>query len=152
MRITILSIGKWKPGPEMALFREYVKRLPWQVALVEKKELSALSGEKKKAEEGKLLLAAAPKEGRRIALDETGKLLTSMQWAAELSRLRDTGEDRVSFFIGGSDGLSAELRATCHALWSLGALTWPHYLVRALLAEQLFRAHTIQTNHPYHRA
>jgi 23S rRNA (pseudouridine1915-N3)-methyltransferase len=151
MRITILSIGKWKPGPETQLFQEYVRRTPWKIALVEKKELSDLSGDRKKTKEGRLLLAAAPRDGHKIALDEKGKHFTSREFAARLGRMRDEGADTLSFFIGGSDGLSQELRETCDAVWSLSAMTIPHYLVRVMLSEQLYRACTILSGHPYHR-
>ncbi len=151
MRIAILSIGKGKPGPEADLYAQYVKRLPWKVTLIEKKELSALQGERKKSEEGALLLTAAGKQERKVALDERGKSLSSQAFAKQLGGWADQGVRDIAFFIGGSDGLGDEVRDASDFVLSLGALTWPHYLVRALLAEQLYRAHTILTGHPYHR-
>jgi len=86
-----------------------------------------------------------------IALDERGKSLTSPAFAQLMGRLRDEGESRVMFVIGGSDGLPGALRARAKNVLSFGSQTWPHLLVRAMLAEQLYRAVTILSGHPYHR-
>ena len=86
-----------------------------------------------------------------IALDERGKSLTSPAFAQLMGRLRDEGESRVMFVIGGSDGLPGALRARARSVLSFGSQTWPHLLVRAMLAEQLYRAVTILSGHPYHR-
>jgi 23S rRNA (pseudouridine1915-N3)-methyltransferase len=87
-----------------------------------------------------------------IALDERGKSLTSPDFAQLIGRLRDDGESRLVFVIGGSDGLPAAVRTRARSVLSFGSQTWPHLLVRAMLAEQLYRAVTILSGHPYHRA
>ena len=104
------------------------------------------------AREGEALLAAVPDGARIVALDERGKSQTSEAFAKRLGIWRDDGVRAVAFLIGGADGLDESLRKRADMVVSFGALTWPHMLVRALLAEQLYRAHTILTGHPYHRA
>ena len=89
---------------------------------------------------------------RLIALDMRGKSLSSEDFAALLSRWRDEGAGDLAFAIGGAEGLDDTLCAAAALTLSLGAMTWPHMLVRVMLAEQLYRAQTILTGHPYHRA
>ena len=105
---------------------------------------------KSAAEELKALEAAIPAGAHRIALDPTGKPLTSEAFAAHLARLRDQGGRATAFLIGGADGLGP-LRESAQDRISLGLQTWPHLLVRVMLAEQLYRAATILSGHPYHR-
>lgn len=88
---------------------------------------------------------------RRVMLDETGKLLSSVEFARVLERWRDDGVREARFMIGAADGFDDEERAGADLLLSLGRATWPHMLARAMLAEQLFRATSILANHPYHR-
>src|SRR5690606_18149242 len=98
-----------------------------------------------------LLLKAAPPGALIVALDERGRALDSAGFAAQLARWRDAGRD-LAFLIGGADGLDDEVRAKAGFLLSLGPMTWPHQLARVLLAEQLWRAYSILSGHPYHRA
>ena len=105
---------------------------------------------KSHAEEIKALEAAIPPGAYRIALDPTGKALTSEAFAQRLAKLRDQGGRAAAFLIGGADGLGS-LRDTAEERISLGSQTWPHLLVRVMLAEQLYRAASILTGHPYHR-
>lgn len=86
-----------------------------------------------------------------IALDERGKQLDSRGFAAALGRFADDGRREIAVLIGGADGLDGETRAAADMAVSFGRLTWPHLLARVMLAEQLYRAHTILTGHPYHR-
>ena len=102
--------------------------------------------------EAELLRAAIPAAARLIALDMGGKSLPSEKFAALLGRWRDDGTRDLAFVIGGAEGLDGTLRAAADLTLSLGAMTWPHMLVRVMLAEQLYRAQTILTGHPYHRA
>jgi 23S rRNA (pseudouridine1915-N3)-methyltransferase len=95
--------------------------------------------------------AALPKGARLIALDERGKTLASGDFAALLGRWRDEGLGELAFAIGGAGGLDASLREAAALTLSFGPMTWPHLLTRALLAEQLYRAQSILTGHPYHR-
>jgi 23S rRNA (pseudouridine1915-N3)-methyltransferase len=101
--------------------------------------------------EAELLRAAVPAGARLIALDEGGQALRSAELAALLGRWRDAGTAEVACLIGGANGLDDSLRREAVLVLSLGPMTWPHLLARALLAEQLFRANSILTGHPYHR-
>lgn len=152
MNIVVAAVGRAKPGPERDLFASYVARLPWRVDLkeIEIKKKIAVDGRRRL--EAAALLAAVPEGARIIALDERGKSETSEAFAKRLGRWRDDGVRGVAFLIGGADGLDESLRKRAEATLSFGAATWPHMLVRVLLAEQLYRAHTILTGHPYHRA
>lgn len=149
MKLLILAIGKAKPGPERELYAEYIRRLLWKVELKELELKKDLPAQKRKEEEGALLLAAAGK-ARIIALDEHGKTLSSREFATEMKRAQDEAED-VAFVIGGADGLAKEVLARAKLSLSFGRMSWPHMLVRPMLAEQLYRAHTLLTGHPYHR-
>jgi len=104
-----------------------------------------------KEQEGELLLAALPRGAKVIALDEIGKTMTSRDFATLLGRWQDDGAQDLAFMIGGADGLSEAARDAADVILSLGRMTWPHMLVRGLLAEQLFRAESILAGHPYHR-
>lgn len=145
-------MGKAKPGPERDLYESYRARLPWRVDLKEieiKKELAVAA---RKAREGEALLAAVPAGARMVALDERGRTETSDAFASRLGRWRDDGVRTVAFVIGGADGLDETVRRKADFVLSFGALTWPHMLVRAMLAEQVYRAQSILAGHPYHRA
>ena len=152
MNILIAAIGRAKAGPEKDLTEDYIARLPWRVNLKEieiKKEADAAT---RKAKEGAALLAAVPAGARVVVLDERGKAQSSAQFAKRLGDWRDGGVRSVAFLIGGADGHDESVRARAEMLPSFGAMTWPHMMVRAMLAEQIYRAHSILTNHPYHRA
>ncbi len=103
------------------------------------------------AREADLLLSALPKGATVVALDERGKALSSVELAHRLARWRDEGAGDIAFAIGGADGLDDAVRARADLVLSLGAMTWPHLMVRAMLAEQLYRAQQILAGHPYHR-
>lgn len=151
MGLTILAIGRLKSGPELELYRHYAARLAAPIEVRELEEKRKLSSDRLKEREGELLLAALPKGARLVALDEKGKNLTSAQFAARLGAWRDEGRADIAFAIGGADGLADSVRARADLIWSLGAPTWPHRLVRALLIEQIYRAQCILGGHPYHR-
>ena len=151
MNIVVAAVGKAKPGAERELFDQYLARLPWRVALKEVEIKKEMALETRRLREAEALLAAVPAGARIVALDERGKSEGSELFAKRLGRWRDDSVG-VAFIIGGADGLDDSLRKRADAVLSFGALTWPHMLVRAMLAEQLYRAHTILTGHPYHRA
>lgn len=151
MKLLISAIGKQKAGPELELFTTYIRRIPWSVEVKEFDIKKNLPPAEKKLAESDVLLKASDAMAYRIALDERGRTLSSQQFAALLGRLQDEGVNSIAFLIGGSDGHSPHLLNACQSSLSLGAMTWPHMLVRPLLAEQLFRAHAILTGHPYHR-
>ncbi|GAB5471256.1 MAG: 23S rRNA (pseudouridine(1915)-N(3))-methyltransferase RlmH [Rhodospirillales bacterium] len=148
-------MGRSKPGPARELFEDYRRRLvgpPWHgLELIEVEERRPLEGAERRAREGKLLLDALPKGATLIALDGRGKSLSSEAFAGLLSDKADAGTGTLAFAIGGASGFDPTVRARAGRLISLGAMTWPHMLVRVLLAEQLFRARAILTGHPYHR-
>ncbi|HET9403681.1 MAG TPA: 23S rRNA (pseudouridine(1915)-N(3))-methyltransferase RlmH, partial [Burkholderiales bacterium] len=100
--------------------------------------------------EGKRIRAALPAGCVKVVLDERGTLMRTMELARRLGRWRESGRD-VAFIVGGADGLDAGVKQSADFAWSLSPLTLPHGLARVLLAEQLYRAHSILHNHPYHR-
>src|SRR4051812_46036131 len=152
MNIVIAAVGKSRGGHEQALYESYVGRLPWRIALKEIEIKKERAVDARRAREAEALLAAMPEGARVIALDERGKAEDSAAFARRIGRWRDDGVRGIGFIIGGADGLDESLRKRADAVLSFGTMTWPHMLVRALLAEQLYRAHTILTGHPYHRA
>ncbi len=152
MNIVIAAIGRARSGPEQALFDTYAGRLPWKIDVKELEIKKELAADVRRAREGELLLGAIPDGARVVALDERGKNEGSAAFATRLGRWRDDGVRTVAFLIGGADGLDEPVRKRADLLMSLGAMTWPHLLVRGLLAEQLYRAHSILSGHPYHRA
>jgi 23S rRNA (pseudouridine1915-N3)-methyltransferase len=151
MNLLIAAIGKSKPGPERVLYEHYAKRIPWKMTLKEyelKKQLPSLQ---RKEQEADLLLDAVKQADYVIALDEKGKDLNSIAFAAQLQKCQDQDRHNIAFIIGGADGLHDTIQKRADLLLSFGRLTWPHMLVRGLLAEQLYRSYSILSNHPYHR-
>ncbi len=156
MRITLAAVGRMKAGPLRNLYEHYAGRLgqgPFgSLVLKEVEERRPLPTPELIKREGRLLLDAVPPKARLIALDQNGALMTSTDLATLLGRWRDQGCTGVAFAIGGAEGLAEEVRASADRIVSLGPMTWPHLLVRALLAEQLYRAQSILSGHPYHRS
>ena len=151
MKITVIAVGKWKQSPEKDLFDTYTKRCGWHVSLIEVEEKRPLSGGELKEKEADLLLNAVPDGATLVALDERGKNITSPQFAKKISDWQVDGLSHIAFIIGGADGLAERVRQQSQFLLSFGALTWPHMLVRALLAEQIYRCEKIIQGHPYHK-
>jgi len=151
VKIVIAAIGKAKAGPEQALLNEYAKRLPWKLEVKECELRKNATGEQKKSLETQLLLDALHSVQRTIALDERGSPLSSEEFASTISKWQQEGISTLGFMIGGSDGLSDEGRKKASLMLSFGRLTWPHMMVRSMLAEQLNRASTLLSGHPYHR-
>ena len=152
MRILLIAIGKAKRGPETDLLDQYAERLPWPLDVKELNPSKDQSADVRKAKEAEAMLAAIPEGSTIIALDERGTEEGSEKFAARVGKWRDSGARTLAFLIGGADGHGEAVLKKAHHRLSLGAMTWPHMLVRGLLAEQLYRAHSILTNHPYHRA
>lgn len=155
MRLRVIAVGTKMPGWVEQGVHEYQKRLPPELKL-EFKELP-LGKRGKGADiqraiqsEGQQMLAAIGKGDTVVALDVLGKPWSTEKLAVELSEWQLSGNN-ISLLIGGPDGLAPECLALAQKKWSLSALTMPHPLVRILLAEQLYRAWTINSNHPYHR-
>ena len=152
MRLVIAAVGKMKPGADKTLFDDYVRRMSWPFALREVEEKRACPPAERTRREGELLLAQLGSGACRIVLDERGKTFGSDVFAEKLGRWRDEGRPEAVFMIGGADGHSPAVRDGADLLLSFGAMTWPHMLVRVMLAEQLYRAQSILAGHPYHRA
>lgn len=151
MRIEILTIGRARPGPERTLYQTYADRINWPLTLRELEEKHRRPSTEMKAREGALMLGALPAGAVVVVLDETGIEISSKQFAKRLGRLRDDGRATVAFLIGGASGLSDDVKARADLMLSLGRQTWPHMLVRVMLAEQIYRAQQILAGHPYHK-
>jgi 23S rRNA (pseudouridine1915-N3)-methyltransferase len=160
VRLLLIGVGRLKAGPERELFDRYFKRLAdlarttgvSGVDLREIEEGRARRPEDRRAEESRLILAAAPKGASLVLLDERGAALSSVQWASEIGKARDSAAPAYALVIGGPDGLDPSLREKAQSVVSFGAMTWPHQLVRVMAAEQLYRSLAILAGHPYHRA
>ena len=156
MRIELLAVGRLKSGPILTLFEDYVRRIKWPLFVTEVEERRRLLSPALKDREGELLLDGLDAVTRKsshpfiVALDERGTAFTSPAFAERMGSWRDQGLDPV-FVIGGADGLAPPVLERASLTLSLGAMTWPHLLVRVLLAEQLYRAQSILEGHPYHR-
>jgi 23S rRNA (pseudouridine1915-N3)-methyltransferase len=151
MRITLAAVGRWKRGLLPDLFEDYRKRLSWPLTLKEVSAKKPLEGAQLIQHEAELLAAALPEQATLVALDTGGKALSSEAFAATLGAWEDDGIGDVAFLIGGAEGLDRSLRQRADLTLSLGPMTWPHMLVRVLLAEQLYRAQAIRQGHPYHK-
>jgi 23S rRNA (pseudouridine1915-N3)-methyltransferase len=146
----LIAIGRLRDGPEAALFERYAARLRPRLTLTELPEGRGAPAEVKRREAA-ALLAAVPRGAFVIVLDGGGQTLSSMALAERLEQWLAGGRTPC-FLIGGAEGLDAAVLAQADVVLSLGAMTWPHFLVRGMLAEQLYRARSIATGHPYHRA
>lgn len=138
MLLHIVARGKIGRSPEAELVERYLKRIAWPTKVTELPERGAK-------------LPDPPANGVTVVLDERGKPVPSSDLAKKLEVWRDAGKRECRFLIGAADGHAAEQRASADLLLSFGPSTWPHLLVRAMLAEQLFRATSILAKHPYHR-
>ncbi len=146
----LLAVGRLKPGPEADLFALYNARLRPPLAVTEVPEARGSAAEVRRRE-GSALLAALPDNALLVAMDLGGPAPTSEALAVQVTRWEESGRP-LAFVIGGAEGLDLALLERATQRLSLGPLTWPHFLVRGLLAEQLYRAQAIRTGHPYHRA
>ena len=151
MRLLIAAAGRWKSGPERALFEHYAGRITFALELREIEEKKKLKPAALKKREGERLLGQVPAGAVVVALDEGGKTLSSPAFAEKLGNWRDDGIRDVAFIIGGADGLDDAVRKRADLVISFGSQTWPHLLVRGMLAEQIYRAECILSGHPYHR-
>jgi 23S rRNA (pseudouridine1915-N3)-methyltransferase len=146
----VIAIGRLRSGPERDLFDRYNTRLRPRLTEVEVPEARGDAATIKR-QEAAGLLAALPRGCFEVALDLGGAMLDSEAFAAMLARWAEAARP-IGFVIGGAEGLDQAVIGRADFVLSLGALTWPHFLVRAMLAEQLYRAQAIATGHPYHRA
>jgi 23S rRNA (pseudouridine1915-N3)-methyltransferase len=146
----LLAIGKAKSGPESDLFDRYAARIRPKPTLITFEDGHGSAIEIKRRE-AVSLLTALEKSDFAVALDSDGMALDSPGLAKYLTKWTETGR-RLNFIIGGAEGLDEAVIARADAKLSLGTLTWPHMLVRPMLAEQIYRAQMIIAGHPYHRA
>ncbi len=156
MRIHLIAVGTRMPAWITEGFREYSKRLPRECSLQMVEIPLAQRGRSRtvaqsRDEEGRQMLAALPGDCMVIALDVGGQAWSTELLAEQLEQWMASGRD-VALLVGGPDGLSAACLERAERRWSLSALTFPHALVRVVVAEQLYRAWTLSTGHPYHRS
>ena len=154
MRITVVAVGRLGKGttrPEAALWQSFSGRLSWPVSLKEVVAKGKPPANELAPREAEVLRRAIPQGATVVALDAGSRCLDSRAFAKRLAGWRDGGVRDLAFLIGGAEGLDTGLLADVDLVLSLGAMTWPHLLVRGMLAEQIFRAQTILDGHPYHR-
>ena len=160
MRIVVAAVGRLKQGPESELSERYRKRAVQtgrqlglrSVEIVEIRESRAGDAAKRMLEESIALANVIPKDAAVVLLDPRGQNVDSAGLASHLATWRTNSRPAVIFLIGGADGLAASVCEKAELRLSFGTATWPHQLVRVMLLEQLYRATTILTGHPYHRA
>jgi 23S rRNA (pseudouridine1915-N3)-methyltransferase len=148
--LRLIAVGRLRPGPEAELFERYNARLRPRLDVTEVPEGTGAPAEMVRRESD-ALLATLPRDGFAVALDLGGKAPASEAFAALLEDWLAAGR-KPCFLIGGAEGLGAPVLARADYVLSLGPFTWPHMLVRVMLAEQIFRARSIASGHPYHRA
>lgn len=156
LTLTVITVSHKQPAWVNDAFNEYAKRLPAREIKFEYKEIkpeerAGTTIAHAMTLEAAKISAILPKGARIIALDERGADLTSVGLAAQLQNWQEQCS-HVVLVVGGADGLTSEFKAACHGLIRLSSLTLPHGMVRVLLAEQIYRAYSINHNHPYHRA
>jgi 23S rRNA (pseudouridine1915-N3)-methyltransferase len=154
VRLLLVAVGQRTPAWADAAYADFAKRFPPELRL----ELKAVKAEPRGAKtalqlmaaEGQRIEAALPRGVRRVVLDEHGERLSTLQLSTRIAAWMRDGRD-VALLVGGPDGLDAALKASADETLRLSDLTLPHAFVRVLLAEALYRAWTVMTNHPYHR-
>jgi len=160
MRIVVAAVGRLKQDPETELSERYRKRAAQtgrqlglrDLEIIEIRESRAADVGKRMLEESIALANVIPENAAVVLLDPLGENLDSAGFAAKLATWRANGRSAAVFLIGGADGLAPTLREKAELRISFGSATWPHQLVRVMLLEQIYRATTILTGHPYHRA
>jgi len=160
MRILIAAVGRLKQGPERELAERYRKRAAdagrgvglQPVDIVEIRESRADNAERRMLEESIAIANVIPERAVSLILDERGESVSSSAFAGHLQAWRAQDRPAVVFVVGGADGLAPGLRSKFNFALAFGAATWPHQLVRIMLLEQLYRAVTILSGHPYHRS
>lgn len=159
MRVLVHVVGRMKAGPEKELVQRYLDRFKKAgpalglefVGVTEMVESRASDADARRAEETAKLFSHLEEGAALLLLDERGKTPTSEAFAEQIARMRDGGRKKLVLAIGGPDGHDEAARQRAEMVVSFGAATWPHQLVRVMLAEQLYRVATILAGHPYHR-
>jgi 23S rRNA (pseudouridine1915-N3)-methyltransferase len=159
MRLGLLCVGRLKSGPERELYTRYTDRIAALRRIgLEGLDLREIDESKAKTpleritREGKELLALVPDDAVLVVFDERGKAADSLAFANFIARERDAGSRSLWFLVGGPEGVDPRVRERASAIYSFGTMTLPHQLVRVLVVEQIYRAMTILSGHPYHRA
>lgn len=160
MRIVVVAIGRLKQGPERELAERYRERFDDMgrklgfraIEIHEISESRAHDAASRIAQEATAISALVPEKSAVVTLDERGETVDSAAFARYLGRWRDEAVPTAVFIIGGADGLSPDLRRISKLSMAFGKATWPHQMVRVMLLEQIYRAATILSGHPYHRA
>lgn len=160
MRYSIACIGRMKAGAEKDLFDRYLDRARktgrnlgvTDVSVAESAESRASTSEQRKQDEAAVLTGQVPAGAKLVVLDENGRSFSSEAFSSKLEDWKQDGVQDVVFAIGGADGHGPSMLARADLKIAFGSMTWPHQLVRILLAEQIYRTLTIQAGHPYHRS
>ncbi len=160
MRVVVAAVGRLKQGPERELAERYRKRAAQAgrsaglsaVDVIEIKESRAGDADRRMVEESIAIANLIPERAVTVILDARGESISSAAFAGRLQEWRQQNKPAVVFIIGAADGLAPGLREKASLAIAFGTATWPHQLVRVMLLEQLYRAVTILSSHPYHRA
>lgn len=154
MRLTLLTVGRLKSGPEKELVDDYVNRFRKAGRSLGFRGFDLIEVESGggMAAEGTRLLAKFPKGAKVLRLDEHGPQMTSKAFAKHLAKSRDQGTPDLVFLIGGAEGYSQAIRDAAPDTLAFGPQTWPHRLVKVMLAEQVYRAASLLAGSPYHKA
>lgn len=160
MKIAIHAVGRMKAGPERELAEHYFERFARSgpaiglefAGVSELPESRAQTANERRRDEGRVLQSHLQPGTALLLLDERGRSFSSEEFAGRIGLLRDDGRKALIVAIGGADGHDASQRDQAELVVSLGAMTWPHQLVRVMIGEQLYRAATILAGHPYHRS
>ncbi len=153
MKISVFAIGKKMPSWVEVACKDYVKRLPdrWKFTVREFGQSHGDNAQLIMTREASVLLDAIPERSHVVALDNRGMSWSTKQLAEQLGGWQELGRD-ITFVVGGADGLHDSVLERANQQWCLSELTFPHPLVRVILTEQLYRAQSLLSNHPYHRA
>ena len=149
MKYIISIIGKFKNNDENLITQKYLKRI--KNIKLNQYEIKVSNLEKRLEEEGSKLINSTPKNGKLILLDEQGENLSSTELAEIISKWRDNNISSINFAIGGAFGNGQLIKTSADKILALGKLTWPHQMVKMMVAEQIYRIETILEGHPYHK-
>ena len=149
MKYIISIIGKFKNNDENLITQKYLKRI--KNIKLNQYEIKVSNLEKRLEEEGSKLINSTPKNGKLILLDEQGENLSSTELAEIISKWRDNNISSINFAIGGAFGNGQLIKTSADKIVALGKLTWPHQMVKMMIAEQIYRIETILEGHPYHK-
>lgn len=150
MKINIITIGTFKSNDSYKeLFSEYKKRIKCEINLIELKTKQCNSVEEQKEFEAALLLKSHNKDNKLIVLDERGKIISTIDFQRLINDFKFNGD--IDIIIGGSDGLTENVRNKADFVMSFGKMVFPHLMIRVMIIEQLYRVYTLNNNHPYHK-